>query len=119
MEPSASLPLMSAQSLEFVASSAPPEEASSGISWGAVIGGACVAAALSLILLALGTGLGLSSVAPWSNSGISAATLGTAAVIWLIVAQIMSSAMGGYVAGRVGTRGVNVQTDEVDFRGAA
>jgi len=43
------------------------ESSSSGVSWAAVIGGAFVAAALSLILLALGTGLGLSSVSPWSN----------------------------------------------------
>jgi hypothetical protein len=33
-----------------------------GVSWGAVVAGAFVAAALSLILLALGTGIGLSSV---------------------------------------------------------
>ena len=34
----------------------------SGVSWSAVIGGAFVAAAFSLILLALGAGLGLSAV---------------------------------------------------------
>jgi hypothetical protein len=119
MEPSASLPLMSVQSLELVASSPPLDASSSGVSWGAVIGGAFVAAALSLILLALGTGLGLSSISPWSNSGISTTTLGMAAVIWLIVAQIMSSAMGGYVAGRLRTRWANVHTDEVYFRDTA
>ena len=48
------------------------EPHSSGVSWAAVIGGAFVAAALSLILLALGTGLGFSSVSPWSNVGVSA-----------------------------------------------
>ena len=45
------------------------EAYSAGISWPAVIGGAFVSAALSLILLTLGTGLGLSSVSPWSNLG--------------------------------------------------
>jgi hypothetical protein len=40
------------------------EAYSSGVSWPAVIGGAFVAASLSLILLTLGTGLGLSSVSP-------------------------------------------------------
>ena len=45
------------------------EANSSGVSWPAVIGGAFVSAALSVILLALGAGLGLSSVSPWSNSG--------------------------------------------------
>jgi hypothetical protein len=51
------------------------EAYSSGVSWPAVIAGAFVAAALSLILLALGTGLGLSSVSPWSNVGASASTI--------------------------------------------
>jgi len=56
-------------SADFVASkteaSAPNREAhSSGVSWGAVIGGAFVAVALYLILLALGAGFGLSAVSP-------------------------------------------------------
>jgi hypothetical protein len=42
---------------------------SSGVSWGAVSAGAFVAAALSLALLALGTGIGFSSVSPWAGSG--------------------------------------------------
>jgi hypothetical protein len=54
---------------EFVAShveaSAPHREAhSSEVAWRAVIGGAFVAAALYLILLALGAGFGLSAVSP-------------------------------------------------------
>src|ERR1700682_5278826 len=91
------------------------EAYSSGMSWPAVIGGAFVAAALSLILLALGAGLGLSSVSPWSNAGASAAAVGKAAVAWLIAAQIMASAMGGYVAGRLRTKWASVHTDEVYF----
>ena len=34
----------------------------SGVSWGAVLGGAFVIAAIELLLIALGTGFGLSSV---------------------------------------------------------
>ena len=40
------------------------------MSWGAIIAGAVVAAAVSLILLVLGSGLGLAVVSPWSNSGV-------------------------------------------------
>jgi len=40
------------------------EAYSSGVSWAAVIGGAFVAAALSLILLGWARGFGLSSVSP-------------------------------------------------------
>src|SRR6202140_3797482 len=77
---------------------------SSGVSWGAVIGGAFVAASLSLMMLALGAGFGLSTVSPWSNVGASAATAGTAAIIWLILTELIASAMGGYLAGRLRTK---------------
>ena len=95
------------------------EAHSSGVSWAAVMGGAFVAAALSLILLALGAGLGLSSVSPWSNVGASASTIGTAAIVWLILMQVISSSMGGYLAGRLRTKWANIHTDEVYFRDTA
>ena len=95
------------------------EANSSGVSWAAVIAGGLVTAALSLILLALGTGLGLSSVSLWSNVGMSSSMIGTAAILWLILIQIMSSSMGGYLAGRLRTKWANVHTDEVYFRDTA
>ncbi len=95
------------------------ESYSSGVSWAAVIGGAFVSASLALILLSLGTGLGLSSVSPWSNVGASASTMGKAAIAWLILTQIMASAMGGYLAGRLRTRWTDIHTDEVYFRDTA
>jgi hypothetical protein len=95
------------------------ESYSSGVSWAAVIGGAFVSASLALILLSLGTGLGLSSVSPWSNAGASATTIGKGAIGWLILTQILASAMGGYLAGRLRTKWTNVHTDEVYFRDTA
>ena len=95
------------------------EAYSSGVSWAAVIAGAFVAAALSLILLALGTGLGLSSVSPWSNVGASASTIDRAAIVWLIIIQIIASALGGYLAGRLRTKWATIHTDEVYFRDTA
>ena|SRR3984957_7744767 len=95
------------------------EANSSGVSWAAVIAGGFAAAALSLILLALGTGLGLSSISLWSNVGVSSVTIGKAAIAWLILMQIMSSSMGGYLAGRLRTKWVHVHTDEVYFRDTA
>jgi hypothetical protein len=103
----------------LAADSGTTEAYSSGVSWAAVIAGAFVAAALSLVLLALGTGLGLSSVSPWSNVGASASRLGVASIVWLIIVQIVASAMGGYLAGRLRTKWVNVHTDEVFFRDTA
>ena len=95
------------------------EAHASGVSWAAVFAGAFVAAALSLILLALGAGLGLSSVSPWSNVGASASTISTAAIVWLILMQVVSSSMGGYLAGRLRTKWTNIHTDEVYFRDTA
>jgi hypothetical protein len=95
------------------------EANSSGVSWSAVIAGGFVTAALSLILLALGSGLGLSSVSLWSNVGASASTVGKAAIAWLILMGIMSSSMGGYLAGRLRTKWTNIHTDEVYFRDTA
>jgi hypothetical protein len=95
------------------------EANSSGVSWAAVIGGGLVTAALALILLALGTGLGLSSVSVWANAGVSTSTFGGAAIVWLIFMQIISSSMGGYLAGRLRTKWANIHTDEVYFRDTA
>lgn len=95
------------------------EAYSSGLSWAAVIGGAFVTAALSLILLALSAGFGFSSVSPWSNVGASASTVGKAAIVWLILMEIISSSMGGYLAGRLRTKWANIHTDEVYFRDTA
>jgi len=91
----------------------------SAVSWGAVIAGAFVAAALSLALLALGTGFGLSATSPWSNVGASASRVGVGAILWLILVQIVAFATGGYMAGRMRTKWVGVHTDEVYFRDTA
>jgi hypothetical protein len=92
---------------------------SSGVSWGAVIAGAFVVAALSLALLALGTGIGFSSVSPWPNSGASASVIGVAAIVWLVLMQLIASFAGGYLAGRLRTRWVGIHTHEVYFRDTA
>jgi len=84
-----------------------------------VIGGAFVAAALSLTLLALGAGFGLLSISPWSSPAHAASVVDTAAIIWLIVIEIVASGLGGYLAGRLRTKWVAIHTDEVYFRDTA
>ncbi len=107
------IPLRSQRGLDI------PEANSSGVSWSAVFGGAFVTAALFLILLSLGAGLGLSSTSIWSNTGASAARLGTASILWLIFAELVCSAMGGYLAGRLRTKWTSIHGDEVYFRDTA
>ncbi len=92
------------------------ESSSSAISWGAIIGGAFAAAAISLLLFALGAGVGFASASPWSGAGASATAFTVAAAVWLIVIQWLSSALGGYLTGRLRTKWVNVHTHEVFFR---
>ena len=91
----------------------------SAASWGAILAGAAAAAALSLILLILGVGLGLSSVSPWAQHGASAATFGVSTILWVTLTQLVASAMGGYLAGRLRTKWVGAQLDEVYFRDTA
>jgi hypothetical protein len=92
---------------------------SHGLSWSAVFGGAFVIAALSLIMLSLGAGLELSSVSPWADVGASAATVGATGILWLIVTQLISSAIGGYLTGRLRTRWETIHNDEIHFRDTA
>jgi hypothetical protein len=91
----------------------------SAVSWAAVAAGAFVAAALGLILLALGAGAGLSSLSPWSATGMTTATVGKGAFLWVAGIEIVASAAGGYMAGRLRTKWVDVHSDEVYFRDTA
>lgn len=96
---------------------APPT--GSGVSWAAIVAGGFAIAAMSLILLALGAGIGLSSVSAWPGSGSSITSFTVGAAVWLIVVQWLSSALGGYLAGRLRTKWVGLHTDEVFFRDTA
>jgi hypothetical protein len=88
-------------------------------SWGAILAGAIVAVSVSLILLTLGAGIGFASVSPWPDRGMSAGGFTVAGVIWLIVTQWLSAAMGGYIAGRLRQRWLMTHTHEVFFRDTA
>jgi len=94
-------------------------DAQSAVSWGAIAAGAVGAAALALLLIAFGAGLGLSAVSPWGDSGASASTFKTGTGIYLVIVAVMSSAVGGYLAARLRTKWVGVHTHEVFFRDTA
>jgi hypothetical protein len=94
-------------------------DTASGVSWPAVIAGAFVASAFSLALVALGAGIGLVSVSPWSGNNPSITTFGVLAAAWFIAVELFASGVGGYLAGRLRTRWARVHTDEVYFRDTA
>jgi hypothetical protein len=89
------------------------------VSWGAVIAGGVASAALSLFLLALGVGIGFSIVSPWADEGVSATTFHVSAGVYLVAVSMLSSAVGGYLAGRLRLRWAAVHNDEIYFRDTA
>lgn len=94
-------------------------ETQTPLSWAAIAAGAVSAAALTLVLVAFGAGLGLSSISPWSDSGVSASTFQIGTGIYLVIVGVMSSAIGGYLAGRLRTKWIGVHSNEVFFRDTA
>jgi hypothetical protein len=95
------------------------EPAVSGISWAAVLGGAAASCALTLLLLSFGTGMGFAVVSPWSGSGVSSTTFEIGTGLYFIVMAMISSAVGGYLAGRLRTKWTGIHTTEVQFRDTA
>jgi hypothetical protein len=92
----------------------------SAISWPAIIAGAVVTAALSLLLLALGSGIGFSVMNPWSTGGsIETTKAATVAGIYLTLAAVMASAVGGYLAGRLRHLWLGTHPHEAFFRDTA
>jgi len=67
----------------------------SGVSWGAIVAGGVAAAAMAIILMTLGAGLGLLSVSPWPDQGASAKTVGIGVIIWSIIIEIAAFGLGG------------------------
>jgi hypothetical protein len=95
----------------------PTEAKGSGVSWAAVAAGAFAATALWLILLALGAGMGLSSVSPFGGASDRAVSIG--GILFLCITEIISGGVGGYLAGRLRTKWVDLHNDEVYFRDTA
>lgn len=95
------------------------ESTSPALAWGPVIGGAVAASATTMLLLLLGAGVGLTMVSPWSGESASFTAVSVTAAIWFVVVQWLSSALGGYLTGRLRTKWVGIHTDEVFFRDTA
>lgn len=95
------------------------ETQTSAVSWPAIIAGGFTAASLSIVLFTLGAGIGLSVVSPWSDRGISSETAALGSGIYLICVAVISSAVGGYIAGRLRVHWLGTHTDEVYFRDSA
>ncbi len=89
------------------------------LEWGPVFAGAIGAAAISLVLLAFGSALGLSAVSPYPYRGLSIPTFLVVATLYLAMVQVCSYAAGGYLAGRMRTTWIDGPESERHFRDGA
>jgi hypothetical protein len=97
---------------------APVAASISAVSWGAIVAGAVAASAATVVLLTLGSGLGLAAAAPLGRAP-SATTFGAMIGGWLIATEWIASGIGGYLAGRLRTRWHGTHPHEVFFRDTA
>ncbi len=95
------------------------DDAHSAASWKAILAGAVVAIALTLLVVAFGVGVGFSVVSPWADQGVSSTTFTIAAGVFLIVVAMIPSTIGGYIAGRLRSRWQTVHEHERYFRDSA
>jgi len=89
------------------------------LDWGPVILGALGAAAMSVVLLAFGSALGLSVVSPYAYAGISAKGAAILAAVYLALVMVASFAAGGYLAGRMRSPWSTTDETESHFRDGA
>lgn len=95
------------------------DDTSSAVSWKAIVAGSTASIAISLALAAFGVGVGFSVVSPWSDSGVSGTTFTIAGGVYLIVVAMLSSTIGGYLAGRLRSQWKIVHEHERYFRDSA
>jgi hypothetical protein len=81
-----------------IADSAHPN---SYVEWAPIIAGAFVAAAISFVLLAFGSAIGLTAASPWPDSSLPTWLVVLLAALWVLVVQAGSYALGGYLSGRL------------------
>ena len=112
--------MLKTHAVDHVNTSYPLGESSrSAVSWGAVIAGAVIAAALTITLVTGGAGLGFLAVSPWQNQGASGTSIAISTILWLFVTQIIVYGIAGYVTGRLRTKWTDVRSDEIYFRDTA
>ncbi len=71
------------------------------VSWGAILAGAVVSGAISLILLNFGAGIGLAAVLDGPRTTPVTGGMVIAIGIWVVWVAVLSGLAGGYVSGRL------------------
>ncbi|WP_075293287.1 PhnA-like protein [Pararhizobium arenae] len=77
------------------------------ISWGSIFAGVAVALAVQFLLNLLGVGIGAAVLDPATSDNPDAGTFSIAGGIWFVIAGLISSFIGGYIASRLSGRPSN------------
>ena len=86
------------------------------VQWSAILAGAAIAAALSVVFISFASAIGLSFVSPWSDGRYSPRFLASIAAFFALAQQIGAVIAGAYVAGRLRSRIADTPDHEVEFR---
>jgi hypothetical protein len=89
---------------------------SSYVDWAAIIAGAVLAIAISVVLFAFGSALGLSMVSFEPREGASLFWLAIVSGLWFIWVAVTSFGAGGYLAGRLRRPAPGASVDEIEVR---
>jgi hypothetical protein len=95
------------------------DEEDSAVTWSAVFAGAVATLAMTFVLGAVAAGLGYRVASPWPGTaggvGDFSPTLGAV----MVLVQVLSFGLGGYLTGRLRTKWKHVHDHEVFFRDTA
>lgn len=86
------------------------------LSWGAIAGGATVAAAIAIIFTGFAAAIGLGVVSPFGDEGLSVTSVGIIGAAWFLVTSGFAYYVGGYIAGRMRPLAGDASSDEVEVR---
>jgi hypothetical protein len=96
----------------------PTSASGAAVSWSAAIAGALAATAVTFVVVLLGAGIQLAVASPNAVSPIAGpTTIGDA--VWLVLAQTLGFAVGGFTAGRLRLKLGTVPSAETRFRDGA
>ncbi|MEO5805436.1 hypothetical protein [Devosia sp.] len=95
------------------------DEHASYVDWPAIIAGIVLASAISLILLAFGSALGLSFANFRLGTNVAPIWVGIAAASWFLWVEVSSFMAGGYLTGRLRRRFHDATEHESDVRDGA
>lgn len=92
---------MSIDTSDVVVVSSPGQASGSYLEWSAIVGGAVLSAAITAMMLAFGSAIGLSMVSAEPTRSSSMVAITIAAGLWTIWLTVSANFAGGYLAGRM------------------